>query len=322
MAVYYPKHTDSPKLDYTIGTCLIIIFIVSTTLNPLSFLYHIQRDSKLSSRLYALLAIFDLMVNIYGPLFQAHNFFKPIEEGNAETAEIYEKIVQGIGNFSAWSSQITINIIVFVRLYKIKFPFRRVNTKFIAVFLTCFALGLIVIESLYLHEANYWFSEIQQATSFLRSEDKDSSVSDLYGCVLTGPMAFVYFLGGISAFYTVYLLMRDTGPEETRKQKRKSVRTILILSIMNWSVPIGIVYTIFNWPTVDFSFPRLVGGYLVLTGVEKIVSVLDPIVILLLSKDMRSYCKDLAMRGYRSICNTIIRVGQSPNENTRAEPEL
>ena len=322
MTVYYPKHTDSPTLDYTIGTCLILIFLVSTTLNPLSFLYHIQRDSKLSSRLYALLALFDLIVNIYSPLFQAYNFFKPAKEGDGETAGIYEKIVQGIGNFSAWSSQITINIIVFVRLYKIKFPFRRVNTKFIAVFLTCFALGLIVVESLYLHEANYWFPEIQQVTTFLTGKDKESSMKVVYGCVLTGPMAIIYFLGGISAFYTVYLLTRDTGPEETRKQKQKSVRTILILSIMNWSVPIGIVYTMFNWPTKDFSFPKLIGGYLVLTGVEKIVSVLDPVVILLLSKDMRSYCKDLTMRGYRKICNMITRVRQSQNENTRGELEL
>ena len=322
MTVYYPKHTTSPTLDYTIGTCLILIFLVSTTLNPLSFLYHIQRDSKLSSRLYALLALFDLIVNIYSPLFQAYNFFKPVEEGNAETAGIYKKIVQGIGNFSAWSSQITINIIVFVRLYKIKFPFRRVNTKFIAVFFTCFACGLIVVESLYLYEANYWFPEIQQVTTFLASKDKESSMKVVYGWVLTGPMSIIYFLGGISALYTVYLLARDTGPEETRKQKRKSVRTILILSIMNWSVPIGIVYTMFNWPTVDFSFPRLIGGYLVLTGVEKIVSVLDPVVILLLSKDMRSYCKDLAMRGYRNVCNMITRVRQSQNENTRGELEL
>ena len=292
MTVYYPKHTDSLTLDNTIGTCLILIFLVSTTLNPLSFLYHIQRDSKLSSRLYALLALLDFIVNIYSPLFQAHNFFKETRDiGGKE--KIYAKAaVQGVSLTAAWSSQIVINVIIFIRLYTIKYPFGRVNRKLVWVCLFYVVLHLVVIETVKIPYSKNWIPELQLIDAPRDKIWRENPIDQVYSILVIMPITVIYILGGISSIYTVFLLTRDTGPSETREQKRKSVRIILTLSIINWSVPIAMTYANFTWPKEDSSLTNFVTTYVIANGIKSVVSILDPIIILLLSKEMRVYAKD------------------------------
>ena len=290
MTVYYLKHTDSLTLDHTIGTCLILIFLVSTTLNPLSFLYHIQRDSNLSSRLYALLALLDFIVNIYSPLFQAHNFFKETQDIEEE-AGVHAKVVQGISSIAAWSSQIAINFIIFIRLYTIKFPFGRINEKLVWICLSYAFLHLLVIESVKIPFTKNWIPELQ-LTEVPRGEKGRREIIDkAYLILVITPVTLIYILGGISSIYTVFLLIRDTGPSETREQKRKSVRIILTLSLINWTVPIAFIYTNFNWPTEGSSATDFVGTYYVVNGIRSTVSLLDPLIILLFSQEMRLYIK-------------------------------
>ena len=290
--MYYPKHTDSLTLDYTIGTCLILIFLVSTTLNPLSFLYHIQRDSKLSSRLYALLALLDLIVNIYSPLFQAHNFFKETEDIGGEEKIYAKAVVQGISLVAAWSSQTVINIVIFIRLYTIKFPFGRVNRKLVWICLFYVVLHLVVIEAVKVPYSKSWIPELQLIDAPRDQIWRENPIDQVYSILVLLPITVIYILGGISSIYTVFLLTRDTRPSETREQKRKSVRIILTLSVINWSVPIAMIYANFTWPKKGSSFTNFVATYIIANGMKSIVSILDPIIILLLSRDMRVYVRD------------------------------
>ena len=306
--MYYPKHTDSLTLDYTIGTCLILIFLFSTTLNPLSFLYHIQRDSKLSSRLYALLALLDFIVNIYSPLFQAHNFFKKTEDFSGK-AEIQPELIQGIIYPSAWLSQIVINVIMFARLFTVKFPFERVNQKFIWIFILCATVYLIALEVASIISQNYWYSELQLVLNMHHDKTHPSTLVIYgYGILLITPIVVIHILGGISSIYTVFLLTRDTGPSETREQKRKSVRIILTLSVINWSVPIVLVYTNFYWPTENSTTAEFVWAYAVVNGMKKIVSVLDPVIILILSQNFKAYIVDSMTDCFEKIRTTVMRL--------------
>ena len=302
MTVYYPKHTDSLTLDYTIGTCLILIFLVSTTLNPLSFLYHIQRDTKLSSRLYALLALLDFIVNIYSPLFQAHNFFKETEDLSPK-AKIEAIIEQGISYPSSWLSQIVINVLIYSRLFTIKFPFASVKRNFIQICLSYAILHLLVFEfAMIAFSENYWVSELQATSASNPTESGHHSVEHLiYVLCVVAPMAVIYILGGISSIYTVFLLTRDTGPSETREQKRKSVRIILTLSIVNWSVPIAMIYAFFNWPENNSNTSELVAAYVIINGIRLILSALDPVVVFVLSRDFRARVQYLIRRWYAYI---------------------
>ena len=200
MTVYYPKHTDSLTLDYTIGTCLILIFLFSTTLNPLSFLYHIQRDSKLSSRLYALLALLDFIVNIYSPLYHAHNFFKETEDSSTEV-ELQARIVQGFTNVSSWLSQIVINVIIFVRLLTIKFPFERPRKKFVWIVVTCVSIHLVVMETMTSTFHDYWLSILQLVT--VQPDKVNEYIEMAYIILVIAPITVIYILGGVSSIYTV-----------------------------------------------------------------------------------------------------------------------
>ena len=305
MTVYYPKHTDSLLLDYTIGTCLILIFLVSTTLNPLSFLYHIQRDSKLSSRLHALLALLDFIVNIYSPLFQAHNFLKKTEDEPGRTGIHIEALFdQGISYPSSWLSQIVINVLIFIRLYTIKFPFGRIKHKYIWTFLSYTVLHLFVFEVVIVaFSDNFWDPQYQVVMTCNTSENGRPIQYFVYVFLVVVPIATIYILGGISSIYTVFLLTRDTGPSETREQKRKSVRIILTLSIINWSVPIAIVYTSFYWPGGDSNNAEILAAYLMVNGIRLILSALDPIIILVLSKDLRNYGKNVIAGCYDYLRN-------------------
>ena len=157
MTVYFPEHVDSPAADYTIGSILIVMFLASSALNPLSFFYHIQRDSKLSSRLYALLALFDFIINIYSPLFNAHNFLREREDVSRD-ANVHAKAVQASANIAAWASHVLVNIITCVRCYKIRFPFKSVNEKLVWICVSCF-VSIFVCSLLrnLIHPAAYLF---------------------------------------------------------------------------------------------------------------------------------------------------------------------
>ena len=311
--MYYPKHTDSLTLDYTIGTCLILIFLVSTTLNPLSFLYHIQRDSKLSSRLYALLALLDLIVNICSPLFQAHNFFKETEDSSRKSG-IKAEIIQGITHPSAWLSQIVINIIIFARLFTIKFPFRRVKQKLVWICISFLAVYLVVLDLASMRYHQYWHSELQIITRPRNDIHPSNVMSYSYIILLLIPMATIHILGGMSSIYTVFLLTRDTGPSETREQKRKSVRIILTLSIINWTAPLAIIYTNFNWPKENSTTAELVGAYTVINGMKKFVSATDPVIILVLSNDLRVYCMNCINACFQKICSAVMTLAPANQE--------
>ena len=289
--MYYPRHTDFLTLDYTIGTCLILICLVSTTLNPLSFLYHIQRDSKLSSRLYALLALFDFIVNIYSPLYHAYNFFSNHAQITGENVEIQARIVQGITHPSSWFSQILIHVIIFVRLRSVKYPFGRPNKKLVWICVSCSMLHLVVMECIAMSYYDFWYSEVQLVT--VRPGEIHRSVELAYTVFVIMPITVIYILGGVSSIYTVFLLTRDTGPSETREQKRKSVRIILTLSIINWSVPMAIIYILIKWPLEDENIARYVGAYIEVHGIKGMVSLLDPISILILSDDFRAFSKNI-----------------------------
>ena len=303
MTVYYPKHTDSLSLDYTIGTCLILIFLVSTTLNPLSFLYHIQRDSKLSSRLYALLAIFDFLVNVYSLPFQAHNFLKEAVDTDEEV-KMQARVAQGSSHVAAWSSQVVINVILFVRLYTIKFPFSRVNQKIVWICLVYTFLHVTVVESVKIVKGYYWDPELQLLNT-PREEALHNTMDMIFIISVILPLSVIYILGGISAIYTAFLLSRDTGPSETREQKRKSVRVVLTLSVFNWSVPIAIIYTLFHWPNDSSTAAELVRTFAVVNGMSKIVSLMDPVIILVLSKDLRVYAKDCISKCFQNIRSSV-----------------
>ena len=119
------------------------------------------------------------------------------------------------------------------------------------------------------YRQHYWYSELQHISMSHDKIHTPTLMSYSYGILLLTPVAIIHILGGISSIYTVFLLTRDTGPSETREQKRKSVRIILTLTVINWSVPIAMAYTAFNWPTEEATTAELVGTYAVLNGTKK-----------------------------------------------------
>ena len=131
---------------------------------------------------------------------------------------------------------------------------------------------------------NFWEPQYQLVMKCNTPENGRPIQYFVYVFLVVVPIATIYILGGISSIYTVFLLTRDTGPSETREQKRKSVRMILTLSIINWSVPIAIVYTTFNWPGVDSNNAEVLAAYVMVNGVRLILSALDPVPFLFYRK--------------------------------------
>ena len=59
----------------------------------------------------------------------------------------------------------------------------------------------------------------------------------------------------------------------------------------NWSVPIAFIYTNLNWPTEGSSTTDFVAAYYVVNGIRSTVSLLDPVIILVFSQEMRLYIR-------------------------------
>ena len=235
--------------------------------------------------------------------FQAHNFLKEAVDTDEEV-KMQARVAQVSSHVAAWSSQVVINVILFVRLYTIKFPFSRVNQKIVWICLVYTFLHVTVVESVKIVKGYYWDPELQLLNT-PREEALHNTMDMIFIISVILPLSVIYILGGISAIYTAFLLSRDTGPSETREQKRKSVRVVLTLSVFNWSVPIAIIYTLLHWPNDGSTAAELVRTFAVVNGMSKIVSLMDPVIILVLSKDLRVYAKDCISKCFQKIRSSV-----------------
>ena len=125
MAVFSERY-----LDYVLGATFISLVLLSLIFNPLSFIYHLNRDKKLSSRLYTILAASDLLVTVVYPIFMSYNLLKSERDKGLEPrfmkvwyCELHSSV--------SWFTQILINFLVVVRCFKIINPFRPVSKKMV-----------------------------------------------------------------------------------------------------------------------------------------------------------------------------------------------
>ena len=127
---------------------MILAFLISTLLNPLTFLFNFRQTGrlKISRILFMLLSISDFLTNIYRPLKIGYRSLSPTVYPFVSEATLIQQIESHFFMIVKYSSLILTAIISFLRFINVKYPFYTVPCK-IGAGVCCFCLVEGVIMS-------------------------------------------------------------------------------------------------------------------------------------------------------------------------------
>ncbi|KAL5253678.1 hypothetical protein ACHWQZ_G013449 [Mnemiopsis leidyi] len=127
---------ESPEylrnLDFAAGFFLIVLFLLSTTLNPIVFYHYWKLPSTVPNILYRLLALADFTANLIRPLYSAVTHLTPLVvtdilwEASIESS-VYTVVIM----MSITVSTAAVALIALTRAIKIQWPFYRVKKRLI-----------------------------------------------------------------------------------------------------------------------------------------------------------------------------------------------
>ena len=126
-------------LDITSGSIQIILFLLSTTLNPIVFYHYWKLPSTVPNILYRLLAISDFMTNLARPLFIAAGHFSPRENKSLSVlidTNLYSIIFTVMVRVSMTMSFTSVALLALTRAMKIQWPFYHIKKRYIFIWLS------------------------------------------------------------------------------------------------------------------------------------------------------------------------------------------
>ena len=140
-------------LDFLAGTILILLFLLSTFLNPIVFFHYWKLPSTIPNILYRILAFSDFSANVIRPLLNAFMHFSPnvLTEILLETT-IRSNIFTIIIIMSMTLSIASVALLAVTRAIKIQWPFYRVKKRMVFCWLGSVALLQFVVTLSFISE--------------------------------------------------------------------------------------------------------------------------------------------------------------------------
>ena len=178
---------DQPAPDIVISVWLIVCCLISTTLNPLVFLYNCRRPHTVQRVVYRVLSVLDFTICILAPLMVIPNALTPANckgespkdpttYNNSEpflcfrNASIVEKIYSGVTLPCVYLPTILTGVLTITRLYHIKYPLKDPRHKEIIA-------GLIVLCAIESSFKVIPLFDLSEYPNYLNSTEKVKKVS-------------------------------------------------------------------------------------------------------------------------------------------------
>ena len=140
-------------LDFLAGTILILLFLLSTFLNPIVFFHYWKLPSTIPNILYRILAFSDFSANVIRPLLNAYMHFSPnvLTEVLSETT-IRSNIFTVIIIMSMTLSIASVALLAVTRAIKIQWPFYRLKKRMVFYWLGSVAILQFVVSLSFISE--------------------------------------------------------------------------------------------------------------------------------------------------------------------------
>lgn len=271
--------------DYFLGITMILAFLISTVLNPLTFLFNYHQDGRLKTTrvLFMLLAISDFLTNIYRPLQIGYRFLSPEVYPLVRTSTVAEQVETIIFKFIVFSSLILTTFISICRFINVKFPFYKLSGKVVMMIITVSIVGVMLI---------YYLATVGipgKSTSYFFLQLQCAAVIGDAVLIFTILIVITCMLGAagvLSSLLTVNCLMKKkgrTGNEESTVTLRKSSQAVLIMNIGNAvMIAIRVTYSCYRFQA---PFITVLGAF----GMSIFLSALNPLIRICLCQQIRDF---------------------------------
>ena len=235
MSLFYNATIDESyphPLDVTLGVLFILVFVISLTLNPISFLYH-SKKSALCSALYAYLSVCDFCVTLWNSLHVGELLLRR-DRPKDHVADLREIVLYTVYYTFAAYSGLLINFILMCRAFNISRPLT-VIPRDAVIRLIAAVLGL--------------YTMLQILTVVIPGKFKpcwhSSSLSVQYRNSLEVVVWITYVIVFIPGSLSVIVAIQHLFRSDTRKNNTVSkidCFRIVMLSIPNIAYPVFLSY--------------------------------------------------------------------------------
>ena len=262
---YHATSTDQ-VVNYSLGSVLVMCFLISTILNPvLTYHHHSTRKNGVCTFLFSCLSVSDLLTNFFAPLVYSHYMFRTgIYSGSLFSIEFSRVFACTVGCFS----QCGTTLIAATRLIKVTAPFVRIRKRTVVAYFTAYTTVMTT-----------------NNLAILLLKQVDRSQRALYFtftniCIwLNVAHCFVGIVLSLATFIYLYLV-KPVGEAENRVKNKRVCVTILL---MNTPYVISIFFVLLVYiSSWHVSIHDIIFGF-----VPMLTSAINPIVLIVRNSGIR-----------------------------------
>ena len=284
---------------------MILAFLTSTLLNPLTFLFNFRQTGrlKISRILFMLLSVFDFLTNIYLPLKIGYRSLSPTVYPFVSEATLIQQIESHFFMIVKYSSLILTAFISFLRFINVKYPFYTVPSKIVAG-VCCFCLiegfgvSFNVASGIKQPNLPQFFLFCQLVTNKLPlNEYKPFMAHNTFVCLVATAEV-------ICSLLTVVILMKKkehVTNQDSSDTLRKSSVVILVMNVGNViMLAVQITYMYYG---VLVPMVTVLGSF----GLTILLSALNPLIRICSSTEIKYFIVKLVGKRLRLV-NVNIRL--------------
>ena len=257
MAIFIAESGHSTP-DIVISVYLIVCCLISTSLNPVVFLYNYRRPNTTQRVVYRTLSLLDFTLCLLAPIMTVQNALKPTDCGgqnlvvcHPRPATTIEKMYTGVIYPCQYLPTILTAVLTTARLYHIRYPLRDpLHKQILSLLLVLCGLQTCFNVIPLFDTGVMWWDPMQVATN----PDPFRIGGDLpflwSAMVLMFPSLLAQILGLVATFLTITqmkIYSQDLAAQQSQRNNTKITKKILLTNTGSLiKMLISITYYILN----------------------------------------------------------------------------
>ncbi|KAL5258763.1 hypothetical protein ACHWQZ_G009275 [Mnemiopsis leidyi] len=295
--VYQTTQMDQ-IINFTLGSVLILCFLLSTSLNPVLFYHHQStRKNSICTFLFSCLSVSDFLTDLFAPLVYAHYMIRPgIYSGSLFSLEFSRVFACTVGCYS----QCGTTLLAITRLLKVTMPFIKIKKRFVVAYFIVY---------------NTIMSGNNLPILLLKQIDRSQRTLYFTFCNICIWLNAIHCLVGIVLSVATFVFIYFIKPVSETEDRDKNKRVCGTILLMNTPYIISIFFVIFVYISPwQVSIHDIIFGF-----VPMFTSAINPLVLISRNQGIRNTLKGVVTRRvYRGSGDILSNNYNSANRHSSA----
>ena len=264
--IYQATQADQ-IINYTLGSVLILCFLVSTSLNPVLFYHHQSaRKNSICTFLFSCLSVSDFLTDVFAPLVYAHYMIRPgIYSGSLFSLEFSRVFACTVGCYS----QCGTTLLAITRLLKVTMPFIKIKKRFVVAYFIVY---------------NTIMSTNNLPILLLKQIDRSQRTLYFTFCNICIWLNAIHCLVGIILSVATFVFIYFIKPVSETEDRDKNKRVCGTILLMNTPYIISIFFVLFVYISPwQVSIHDIIFGF-----VPMFTSAINPVVLISRNQGIRN----------------------------------